>query len=77
MEKAFWTKSRFLRNFIMPVVINSQLFDVMDSSDAIPKIETALRTVNHLPVGEKIRLVCLGTGHSYFLYEAIAYLLSQ
>jgi len=73
----FGPNQEFYEIPLMPVIINNQVFDVMDSSDAIPKIETALRAVNQLPVGEKIRLVCLGTGHSHFLYEAIAYLLNQ
>jgi len=62
---------------LLPVVINNEIQDVMDSADAIPKIEAALTAINALAVGEKIRLVALGTGYSHFLYEAITYLLKE
>jgi len=62
---------------LIPVMINGEILDMMDSTDAIPKIETALKAINNMPVNETIRLICLGTGHCSFLYEAITYLLRE
>jgi len=62
---------------LMPLVINDQVLDIMDSSDAIPKIGAALEALNTVPVGEKIRLICLGTAHCHFLFQAIAHLLKE
>jgi len=62
---------------LLPLVINNKVVDVMDSTDAIPKIETALQAIDRLPVNEMVRLVCLGTGHCHFLFTAIAHLLRE
>jgi len=62
---------------LLPLTINNRTLDALESSDAIPKIETALQSINVLLPSEMVRLVCLGTGHSHFLFEAIAYLLKE
>jgi len=62
---------------LLPLVINNRALDALESSDAIDKIETALHAINVLPPNEMVRLVCLGTGHAHFLFEAIAYLLKE
>lgn len=51
--------------------------NIMDSADAISKIEEMLDLANQLPAGEMIRIVHLGTSYSNFLYEAISYLLKE
>jgi hypothetical protein len=62
---------------LLSLVINGKVLDAIDSTDAIPKIETALQAINQLPGTEMVRLVCLGTGHCHFLFQAIAYLLKE
>jgi hypothetical protein len=49
----------------------------LDSTDAIPKINQLLELANQLPAGQMLRIICLGTGYSGFLYEAITYLLQE
>uniref|UniRef100_A0A0B7B7P7 Uncharacterized protein n=1 Tax=Arion vulgaris TaxID=1028688 RepID=A0A0B7B7P7_9EUPU len=51
--------------------------EALDDKDAIPKTESMLKRINQLPANEGIRVICLGTGHSRFLYEAITYLLRE
>jgi len=63
--------------FEIPLLPLSEAHNLLDSTDAIPKIENALQVINMLPNGELIRVVNLGTGYSHFLYEAITYLLKE
>ena len=51
--------------------------DALNSVDAIPKIENALKVLNVIPQGGHLRIVCLGTAFSAFLYEAVTYLLKE
>jgi len=62
---------------LLPLVINNRSVDAMNSTDGIPKIEAALQAINNLIPNEMVRLVCLGTGHAHFLFDAIAYLLKE
>lgn len=51
--------------------------EILDSADAIPKIEAALEMANKLPADSRIRVINLGTGYSNFLYHAVTYLLKE
>lgn len=59
---------------LLPLPENSS---ILDSADAILKIHSVLPTINALPVREGIRVICLGTGYSSFLYDAISYLFKE
>ena len=50
---------------------------LLDSCDAILKIEKTLKELNKLPPSRYIRVICLGTAYASFLYEAITYLLQE
>lgn len=54
-----------------------ETLDQMNSRDAIPKIEQAMVSLNQVEKESFIRIVCLGTGFSQFLYEAIQFILSE
>jgi hypothetical protein len=63
---------------ILPMLSSTgDVKDQVNGRDAIPKIEEALKGLNHLPDHEYIRIVCLGTGYSKFLYESITFLLKN
>lgn len=73
-------KNHFGQNqpyYEIPLLPIPQHAEVLDSSDAILKIEQALKDMNELPPDVKIRVVCLGTGYSNFLYDALTYLLKE
>jgi hypothetical protein len=67
----------YLEIQLFPLGETPELAQQLNASDAIPKILTALQSLNNLPKGEHIRIICLGTGYSSFLYTALTYLLKE
>lgn len=62
---------------LIPILPNNEVPDAINSRDAIAKVENELQNIRQLPVGEKLRIILLGTGHSGFVYDAITYLLRE
>jgi len=52
-------------------------FRELDTGDAVKKVEIALGHMNNLEDSSRIRIICLGTGHSSLLFRAITYLLKE